>query len=121
VPVNYLYEDDSVYVHSLPGKKIDALRANPRACLLVDQVEDGCHWRSVLASGCFEEVADDEQRQEVLRKLLNRLPLLTPVESLMAEDAGPPEAIVFRICIDRVTSMAEGESGLAPVTMMAES
>src|SRR4051794_21655377 len=33
VPVNYVFHEDSIYVHSLLGRKINALRANPRACL----------------------------------------------------------------------------------------
>jgi Pyridoxamine 5'-phosphate oxidase len=33
VPVNYLYVDDEIYIHSLPGSKIDALRLNGKICL----------------------------------------------------------------------------------------
>ena len=40
VPVNYVFHDDSIYVHSLPGRKIKALRENPRACLQVDEIKD---------------------------------------------------------------------------------
>ena len=41
VPISYFFEDGSVYSHSLPGRKIDILRAHPRACLQVDG-----HWRN---------------------------------------------------------------------------
>ncbi|MEP6742375.1 MAG: pyridoxamine 5'-phosphate oxidase family protein, partial [bacterium] len=36
VPINYFFEAGVVYSHSLPGRKIDALRAHPLACLQVD-------------------------------------------------------------------------------------
>ncbi len=33
LPVNYLLRNDEIFIHSLPGMKIEALRANPRVCL----------------------------------------------------------------------------------------
>src|SRR5213079_1645115 len=39
VPINYVVDERSIYSHSLPGKKIDVLRSNPRACLQVDQID----------------------------------------------------------------------------------
>jgi hypothetical protein len=38
---------------------------------------------------------------------LHCFPLLTPVESALAADAGPSPVIVFRIKIERVTGLAE--------------
>jgi uncharacterized protein len=108
VPINYVFEDGSIYSHWLPGRKIDALRAHPRACLQVDEIEDDFNWRSVLAYGDFEEIRVPGDRRAVLRKLLDRFPLLTPVESVMAQDASAPNSIVFRIRIDRITGVAEG-------------
>lgn len=107
VPVNYLFEDGSIYSHSLPGRKILALRVHPGACLQVEQIHDDFHWRSAIAFGSFEEIHDELERAVVLRKLLKRFPLLTPVESRVAQDAAPPEVIVFRIRVDRVTGVAE--------------
>lgn len=108
VPINYVFEDGSVYSHSLPGRKIEALRANPRSCLQVDEIEDDFEWRSVIAYGNFEEIRVPSDRRSILGKLLARFPQLTPVESLMAQDAGAPDSVVFRIRIDRITGVAEG-------------
>jgi nitroimidazol reductase NimA-like FMN-containing flavoprotein (pyridoxamine 5'-phosphate oxidase superfamily) len=107
VPINYLFEDMSIYSHSLPGRKIEALRAHPRACLQVDKIHDDFHWRSVIAYGNFEEIRVPSDRSSILGKLLGRFPLLTPVESVMAQDAGPPDSIVFRIIVDRITGVEE--------------
>lgn len=107
VPINYLFEDESIYSHSMPGRKIEALRAQPRACLQVDEIENDFHWRSVIAYGEFEEIRVPSERQSALSKLLAHFPLLTPVESVMARDAGPPESIVFRIKVDRITGVKE--------------
>ena len=108
VPINFLFEDGSIYSHSLPGRKLEALRAHPRACFQVDEIRDDFNWRSAIAYGDFEEVRVPSDRQSILGRLLARFPLLTPVESLIVEDANAPDSVVFRIRIDRITGMAEG-------------
>jgi len=60
VPVNYVCHGDGVFIHSLPGRKIDALRANPKACLQVDQISDAYHTRSRFAN------------EVIMRRLRNR-------------------------------------------------
>ena len=108
VPINYVFEDGSIYSHSLPGRKIDALRANPRSCLQLDEIENNFEWRSVIAYGNFEEIRIPSERSSILSKLLGRFPQLTPVESVMARDAGAPDSVVFRIIVDRITGEQEG-------------
>lgn len=108
VPINYLFEEESIYSHSLPGRKLDALRTHPRACLQVDEIRDDLNWRSVIAYGNFEEIRVPTDRRSILSKLLARFPLLTPVETVMAQDAAAPDSIVFRIRIDTITGVAEG-------------
>lgn len=107
VPINYYLEDGCAYSHSLPGLKISALRDNPSACLQVDEVESDIHWKSVLAFGRYEEISNPSERSKTLGKLLNRFPMLTPVESAIAEDAGPSPVIVYRIRINKITGVAE--------------
>jgi nitroimidazol reductase NimA-like FMN-containing flavoprotein (pyridoxamine 5'-phosphate oxidase superfamily) len=107
VPIHYLCENGSIYSHSLPGRKIRALRVQPRACLQVDEIESELRWRSAIAFGDFEEIHDDLERAQILRKLLTRFPLLTPVESSVVQNSSPPEIVVFRLRIDRVTGVAE--------------
>jgi len=106
VPVNYVFHDDSVYVHSLPGRKIKALRANPRACLQVDDIRDAYHWRSAIAFGRYEEITNDGERQWAMRRLLMRFPHLTPVESVPVHD-GQSSVILFRIRVEEMTGVGE--------------
>ena len=108
VPVNYVLEGDSVLSHSLPGRKIEAMRENPRVCLQVDEVRDSLHWESVLAYGTFEELREPSERARAMNLLLSLFPHLTPVESLMAADADAPAPIAFRIRLERVTGLSEG-------------
>ncbi len=108
VPVSYLFDGESVLVHSLHGRKITAMRANPRVCLQIDELTDALNWTSVLAFGNYEEITDARERSQVLSSLLARFPHLTPVESVIASDAETPALIVFRIRIDRITGLREG-------------
>lgn len=108
VPINYSFENDSVYSHSLSGLKIKGLREDPRACVQVDEIESDFHWKSAIAFGKFEEITTLNERSDVLAKLLSRFPMLTPVEAAIAEDGYSPEVIVFRIRINRITGVSEG-------------
>lgn len=107
VPINYLVHEGCVYSHSLPGRKITAMRSHPRACLQVNHIQDDFHWRSAIAFGSFEEITEPAERNSILRKLLEHFPRLTPVESQLARDAEPPPVIAFRLRIDRISGVAE--------------
>jgi len=110
VPISYIVEGNSIYSHSLAGTKISAMRKNPRVCIQVDKIETALRWTSVLAFGTFEELTNDEERHRIINKLLYRFPFLTPVESTIALDAGSTEVVVFRIKIDKLTGVSEGEA-----------
>jgi nitroimidazol reductase NimA-like FMN-containing flavoprotein (pyridoxamine 5'-phosphate oxidase superfamily) len=105
VPVNYIFDGNDIYIHSLPGKKINALRANPRVCLQVDQIIDSYHWRSVIAYGNYEEIFDEKAREEILENLSSNLPDMSPVESKMVD--GLKEIVIFRIKVDEISGLAE--------------
>jgi nitroimidazol reductase NimA-like FMN-containing flavoprotein (pyridoxamine 5'-phosphate oxidase superfamily) len=107
VPINYLFEGQSVYGHSMMGRKIRALRTHPRACLQVEDLEGDFHWRSAIVFGEFEEIHQEPERARVMRKLLERFPLLTPVESVAARNKEMLEVVVFRIRVNRMTGLAE--------------
>ena len=107
VPINYVLEEGAIYSHSLPGRKIDAMRSHKSICLQVDQQDDDFHWRSAIAFGKFEELHNQDDRRDTLVKLLSRFPRLTPVESMMVQDATAPNCVVFRLVIDRVTGVEE--------------
>ncbi len=107
VPVNYVYNGEFVFSHSLPGLKIDAMRASPRVCLQVDEMQDQTRWKSALAFGTFEEIKVRVEREHALNLLLSLFPQLTPVESFITADAGAPMPVVYRVRVERVTGMRE--------------
>jgi nitroimidazol reductase NimA-like FMN-containing flavoprotein (pyridoxamine 5'-phosphate oxidase superfamily) len=57
VPITYGYQRSYVYCHSPEGLKLRMMRKNPVVCFEVDRVEDVGNWRSVIATGRFEELS----------------------------------------------------------------
>lgn len=110
VPVYFVYEDDTIYVHSAIGRKISALRSHPRACIQVDDIRNEYTWSSVIASGPYEEIDDTEERKRILRAIFARYPHLTPVEASFHEIGERSDLIVFRVRIENLTGVREGTS-----------
>jgi nitroimidazol reductase NimA-like FMN-containing flavoprotein (pyridoxamine 5'-phosphate oxidase superfamily) len=108
VPVHYVLEGDSAYLHSLPGRKIEGMRELPRVCLQVQAVKGEYHWRSVQAFGFYEEIEDEAERERVITLLFDRFPRLTPADAVRRRGHLGPPPIVFRIRIDRVVGVGEG-------------
>jgi nitroimidazol reductase NimA-like FMN-containing flavoprotein (pyridoxamine 5'-phosphate oxidase superfamily) len=72
VPITYAYDGEALYSYSTDGDKLEALRANPSACVVVDHVDDAANWVSVIAWGTFRELADEDAAQ-ALRLISDRL------------------------------------------------
>ena len=107
VPVNYLFKDGEIYIHCLPGQKLDALRANGKVCLQVEKIGKSFQWQSAIAFGEFQEVKRTNQKIEILKEFSARFKHLTPVEAMMEEQWNLGGLVVFRLNIKRITGMAE--------------
>lgn len=73
VPIYYAFDDNSLFSFSLPGRKIEWMRANPRVCLQVgERSQQG--WKSVVIDGRFEELPErtgHKREREHARQLLS--------------------------------------------------
>lgn len=58
VPIYYAFDKAVLYAFTMPGKKLDLVRANPRVALLIEQRSAANEWRSVVVEGRFEELPD---------------------------------------------------------------
>src|SRR4051794_33583765 len=95
VPVDFAYDGSAVYVVSGPGRKIDAMRTDPRVCFEVDEIDESdgtLVWRSVIADGVYVELTDDDGRRAALTLLGKICP-----DSLSCMPVVPTGMIVFRI------------------------
>ena len=115
VPVSYAYDGKCIYVRTFEGLKISMMRKNPNVCFQVDSFEDMADWKSVIAWGVFEELTDEEERNEGLKILINRtLPgissetmKLSPAWPFPTDDYTKIEGIVFRIRLTEKTGRYE--------------
>ena len=95
VPINYAYDGSAVYVLSGPGRKIDAMRADPRVCFEVDEIDESngaVGWRSMIADGVYEELTGDGERRAALSLLQ-----MVSAGSSSCGQAASAGMIVFRI------------------------
>ena len=112
VPIAYVYENGCVYGHSIAGKKLAAMRENPGVCFEVECVDDLQNWRSVIASGTFEEL-DEAEQEAGMQLLVERLmPLMAHPGGPEGDEHGgahPPShgAVVFRIRLDEKSGRFE--------------
>ena len=90
VPVNYVYHNGFIYIHSAAqGHKIDAIRRNPKCSLCIvdkDEVvpaEFTSYFRSVIAFGHAEFIKDDDEKVNALRLLCDKYsPGIDPTDEI---------------------------------------
>lgn len=109
VPVTYAYDGECVYAHSAEGLKVHLMRQNPEVCFEVDRMDDLANWRSVIASGTYEELSGDAASEGLMKLVQRVMPLMTsetatPSHGLggserpsHAADVGPRTPVIFRL------------------------
>jgi len=115
VPVNYVYKDNAIYVHSGPGKKIDIMRKNAKVCFGVDEIETIFRWKSVICQGTFNEITDPDEKQQAMQLLTHRImPLVDNPNGHTSHGIGAEieigtiiEPIVYKIIITQKTGRFE--------------
>ncbi len=120
VAVNYLYRYGSIYFHSgKEGRKIDALRDDPRVCFLVDDVgprvlwDQGCGisqiYESVICFGKAEFVEEATEMRRILEKIVHKFVQGThPLPSMT--DTSIEKTAVIKIVIESMSGKANALS-----------
>lgn len=80
VPVNYVYEDGKIYIHSAKyGYKIEAIKKDNRVCFTtilnsqIVQTKVTAAFQSIVATGKIEIVEDEETRRHVLEQFIYKM------------------------------------------------
>ena len=74
VPITYTYLGGFIYGHTMPGQKLDAMRAEPRVSFEVDERWKVETWRSVAVRGVFEELTTENDRDAASAALRGAYP-----------------------------------------------
>lgn len=107
VPVAYGMSRGTFHIASRAGRKIDNLRANPRACLTVAEVVDGAAWSSVVITGDVEWVDDTVGAVRALRALARQCGM--PAAARPADAARMMGATLFRIVPREMTGRTRSQ------------
>jgi nitroimidazol reductase NimA-like FMN-containing flavoprotein (pyridoxamine 5'-phosphate oxidase superfamily) len=122
VAVNYLFFAGSIYFHSgMAGRKMDALRADPRVCFMVDEIgpqvlwELGCGisqiYKSVICFGKVEFVKGQAEKRAILEKMVQKyVPSCYPVSPM--KDENIKKTAVLRIVIDSMSGKENAFSAM---------
>lgn len=108
VPITYAYDGSAVYAHSREGMKIHMMRENPRVCFEVDVMDGMSNWKSVIASGTYEEF-HGEQASTCFRWISETLALRLdgpPGETVHPKGQSEP-GVVYRIVLEQKTGRFE--------------
>jgi nitroimidazol reductase NimA-like FMN-containing flavoprotein (pyridoxamine 5'-phosphate oxidase superfamily) len=118
VPIHYAFDAERrcLYGLSMVGRKIEWLRANPRACLAVDDITDKNHWKTVIVAGAYEELRDAADREDAERRchqlLGNREEWWFPAMA-KSRTREPRGVVLFRIRIEQMTGRRSARSDIA--------
>jgi uncharacterized protein len=70
VPVSLYFDigERALYSLSTVGQKIDWMRANPKICVEVDEIQEQLHWTTVVVFGRYEEIGLSAEESEARRR-----------------------------------------------------
>jgi nitroimidazol reductase NimA-like FMN-containing flavoprotein (pyridoxamine 5'-phosphate oxidase superfamily) len=109
VPFHFAYQNHCLYSFSMPGQKIDWMRANPLVCVEADHVASPEQWTSVVVFGRYEELPDTAETQSdralALKLLQQRAFWWEPGSVEIMHDGTPPALvpIFYRINVVQIT------------------
>ena len=107
VPVYFAYQDHWLYSFSMPGQKIEWMRANPLVCVEADQMRRE-QWITVVVFGRYEELCDTPQfrsERTLAFNLLQQRAMWWDHGGLKKIPDGAPAAvpIFYRIKVEQIT------------------
>lgn len=111
VPISPARSGDNLYFHcGLTGRKVDALRANPRvslSCVGDTQVVPGkfnIHFQSAIVSGTAQEIADREEKRKALRLISQKYCPEDMATFQRTAEKGLSGTGIWKIAIESVTT-----------------
>jgi nitroimidazol reductase NimA-like FMN-containing flavoprotein (pyridoxamine 5'-phosphate oxidase superfamily) len=104
VPTYFVAQRHWLYSFSLPGQKIEWMRANPLVCLEVDDAKGPDDWRSIVVYGRYHELSERADIEHSIELLQARVMWWEPgVRLIQQGSVQATKPVFFRISVDRVT------------------
>lgn len=106
-PLSYVLRGDELLFRSAPGRRADALAADPRVCLEVSRTREDTGWESVVLWGTARRVEDPGVHADVVAALLAKYHTESAL-GFSAPAVFPEERHVVAVSIERLTGRASG-------------
>jgi nitroimidazol reductase NimA-like FMN-containing flavoprotein (pyridoxamine 5'-phosphate oxidase superfamily) len=109
-PLSFVVDNDVLYFRTRPGRRLSALKVNPRLCVEVSTVDEAAGmWSSVCIWGNAEVVADAQRGAAVVALLLEKY--AAAAEPVLSFSKGPNlghEASIVAVPIEAITGRVSG-------------
>ena len=106
-PMSYVVVGDDVCFRTGPGRRVDALRADPRCCVEVTILRESDTWESVLFWGAARFIEEPGARADVVAAILRKYHTESPLGSSSPAFL-PKEHPIIAITPEDVTGRASG-------------
>ncbi|MER3499269.1 MAG: pyridoxamine 5'-phosphate oxidase [Chitinophagaceae bacterium] len=87
VPVTYLYNGQTILVHSRMGLKIEMMRKSKQVCFEVEDIKTYTKWKTVLVYGTYREITEEDERYATMDRFVKNM-----ISLKISETPRPPEA-----------------------------
>lgn len=109
-PISFVLVGEAICLRTGPGKRVDALRENPRVCIEASSYDEAAgDWESVIIWGDAEFVEEDDRRaQEIVFAFMEKY---RDVLGSPLNPAGmmPEPEVIIRIPIEETSSRDSGD------------
>jgi len=110
-PMSFVLSGERILFRTMGGRKLDAIRANPRVCIEVSDLDPSTgDWVSVIAYGDAAEVTDDDLKTLTVSLLFDKYDQM--IGSPFGRNGGLRAVSgfphVIEVPIDEVTGMCSG-------------
>jgi nitroimidazol reductase NimA-like FMN-containing flavoprotein (pyridoxamine 5'-phosphate oxidase superfamily) len=105
-PMSFVMIDGVCYLRTAPGRRVTALRAEPRVCVEVSRPTAGDGWESVIFWGEAQLVDDAETKADVIAALIRKY--RAPALAASITTVLPAEHPVIAVTPERLTGRASG-------------
>jgi nitroimidazol reductase NimA-like FMN-containing flavoprotein (pyridoxamine 5'-phosphate oxidase superfamily) len=106
VPIYFAMDGDDLYSFATVGRKIEWMRANPKVCVEVDDIDDQFHWTTVIAIGRYEELTHSTMHEAMKMRaqaLFQKRPEWWFPGAARTSGAHRHVPVIFRIRIDHLS------------------
>ena len=107
-PISFVVMDGAIWLRTGGGRRVEAIRANPRVCVEVSEYDLGSgNWKSVLVWGRAEVSAEEGGHREVVMALMDKY--RSAIGSPLSPGRAFPEpGVMVRIPIEQISGRTSG-------------